>query len=122
MLCQVNLGLDAARSISIEADGTATLGTAFAFFSYDAPVTSYTATPNAPTSGGSVLTVYGQNFGSSDPSGTVRFGVSACAQITWSSESAMKCMQSPDGAGKDLIVQVTYIWPYIVMALYSYGW
>jgi hypothetical protein len=107
MLCQVAMGLDAKQSVTIETDMADSIGTGVFAFSYDAPVTSYTATPNGPTSGMAILTVTGTNFGSSNPSATVRLGATACASLVWNSESGMKCMVSPEGAGRALAVQVT---------------
>jgi hypothetical protein len=107
MLCAIAPGLSAGTSVAIESDGASSIGTFHMAFTYDAPVTSYTTTPNMPASGGTVVTVLGRNFGVANPSGTVKVGMTVCAQLTYSSDTAVKCMQGPQGTGKALTVEMT---------------
>jgi hypothetical protein len=98
MQCEVAPGLQSARNAVIES--TITLGTGVFAFSYNSPVVSFLANPNGPTSGGHTMTVSGTNFGRVNPSLTVYLGSTVCTDVTWSSESAVKCIQSA-GAGME---------------------
>jgi hypothetical protein len=66
-------------------------GTALKLFTYDAPAGSYYTSFNTPTSGGSITTVMGINFGASVLTSTVRIGSSTCGTVSWSSNTALHC-------------------------------
>jgi IPT/TIG domain/Tyrosine-protein kinase ephrin type A/B receptor-like len=94
--------------------------TAGGTFSYVAPTLSAVTPATASTLGGSVITLYGANFGTTP---SVSIGAQACA-LVWSNHSAATCTLA-SGVGGGLTVQITvasqpsntlsfsYIAPYI---------
>jgi len=98
------------------------LGTLANAFTFDAPVVfgadpnNYRRTDaivpyilNAPSTGGTVITVAGQNYGGVDITPTIRLGgplgSSLCATTSWSSATGVSCAFGP-GAGKELVATV----------------
>jgi hypothetical protein len=62
--------------------------------------------PNVATSGSSVVTLLGYNFGMVNTNPTVKFGVTDCVTSTWKSNEAMTCA-SAVGVGAALTALVT---------------
>jgi hypothetical protein len=56
----------------------AIVGTKVGAFSYDAPVLSYLNTYNGPLSGSQTMSVFGTNFGVSDPTASTMMGTTLC--------------------------------------------
>lgn len=78
-------------------------GSATVAFSYDAPVLTAYAQPNAPTSGQASVTLSGLNFAMSDVTNVVVVGETQCATASWSTDTSVKCLIKA-GAGKSLAV------------------
>jgi hypothetical protein len=88
--CQTPSGAGFGKSVVVVQD-TLT-GTQYLGFSYDSPVITSVATRNGPTSGASVTTIMGLNFGAADLSLTAKLGVTSCASTDWITETAVLCL------------------------------
>ena len=83
---------------------TATAGSAF---SYDRPRVTSVPPLNVPVTGGVVVYVYGDSFGSSDYGAVVWIGGTACATTTYFTSSFLQCTASAGvGAMLDVVVGV----------------
>ena len=80
------------------------LHTVVSFFTFDAPRPSALAPVNAPTTGGSLLSLWGSSFGSEDLSPTVAIQQTACATTSWTSASQLLCRAVPSS---DSVASVT---------------
>ena len=87
--CPVRPGI--AAGVAVTATTASLLSATGGVFSYDTPVMTDLAPSNSPTSGGSVLTVVGFNFGVAHSSPLVFVGVSACSTTLWLSDTAVIC-------------------------------
>jgi hypothetical protein len=67
-----------------------TVGTIVSVFSYNAPVQTAFVVPNFPSTGSSILTVNGVNFGLLGSSPVVSVGVTSCIS-SWVSDSSLLC-------------------------------
>jgi hypothetical protein len=81
----------------VEVDGQG--GTSFGALSYAAPAVTLSLPTTLPTTGGSTLTILGNNFGVVDSTISVRAGMSSCVQVLWTSDSAMMCLVVPGTGG-----------------------
>ena len=75
-------------------------------FSFDSPVVSALVPANAPKAGGSLLTVFGANYGSQTPptvgAPLVHFLHAACGDSKWVSDTSLSCiLQSSSGSAVD---------------------
>ena len=70
-----------------------TLTTTWDYFSFDAPLVSYSVDANAAASGGSSVTISGLNFRSSSPSpsATLLSGKELCSTVGWTSGTTVSC-------------------------------
>jgi hypothetical protein len=81
-------------------------GTGITAFTYDSPVVTYLSRPNAATSGGSSLTIRGQNFGPADYTPTIAVGGTSCGTTHWRTDSIIVC-QVPAGVRAALHSSIT---------------
>lgn len=96
IVCQVSAGMGAALHSSISIEGI--VGTGATVFTYDSPLVTQTDDVNGPTLAGTLVTVYGVNFGTEDGSVTANIGMTSCASSIWVANSMVKCLH-PSGAG-----------------------
>jgi hypothetical protein len=82
------------------------IGTSREVFTFDSPTLTFVLKPNAPTSSGASISIFGSNFASLDSSPTIRVGKTICLTSSWISDSALLC-RSPAGTGLDNPVAVT---------------
>lgn len=74
------------------------VGTRFGVFSFDSPVASFVRAQNGVSSGGTIVTFSGKNFGFSDSSPTALLGASSCMTSIWTTDTSVACA-SPYGTG-----------------------
>jgi len=67
------------------------VGTRFGVFSFDSPVVSFVRSENGVSSGGTIITLSGKNFGFSNSSPTALLGASSCLTSVWTSDTSVEC-------------------------------
>jgi len=73
-----------------------------------APVVSYTALDNGPTTGGSILTVVGVSFLTIDATPTLDIAAQSCSTATWASKTSVACRLSRSPAvGLSIDIYIT---------------
>ena len=97
--CQVPPGQGTSRSVQVNVNSQLSNTVTF---SYNGPVLDSIEIGDAPTTGGTTLTLHGSSFGTS---GTVSVGSSNCP-ITFHSHTKVECTLPP-GEGTDVSVKVT---------------
>jgi hypothetical protein len=91
--------------LSVKVSANSLTGTSATFWSYNSPVLT-SVSSNSPTSGGAQLTVYGSNFGASNPSLSANVGSLACTSPVWTSNTFFTCV-APTGLGTARPISVT---------------
>jgi len=90
VLCQQPLGGGSNLAIGVTLGDSSRSNTGLSF-SFDAPVVTSDLPTNAPTTGGTVVTLSGLNFAGSDPTLTVTIGAS-CSTTSWTTSSSVVCV------------------------------
>jgi len=78
-------------SVPILATINGLVGTQPGVFSFDSPVVSFVGAKNGASSGGTIVTFSGKNFGFSDSTPTGVIGVSSCATSLWTTDTSVRC-------------------------------
>ena len=103
LLCQVPTGtgsnLDIVTSIDYQ------LATQANAFSYAQPQPALTFPAYAPTTGNTVVTIFGSNFGDNDYTPSASIGDTTCLAAVWTSDSLVSCTLAA-GIGKGLRLAV----------------
>jgi len=103
VLCTIPQGTGSQISaVATISDQTATLANSF---SYAQPQPNLAFPKCAPTTGGSFITINGENFGRTDNNQVAKVGLTTCQSTTWTSDSLVSCELSP-GVGKQLGLEV----------------
>jgi hypothetical protein len=76
---------------SVSAEVSSVHGTFGRTFTFDAPTTSSFATLNSPATSGASISIYGNNFGTSDFTPSVQIGATTCATVMWSTTTSINC-------------------------------
>jgi hypothetical protein len=109
VMCTTAFGTGKSREIAVTV--AAHVGTQHIAFSYDSAAITYVAGRIGPTTGGTnavsvPVTITGMNFGVPDATPTVAIGNTACHTSSWTSITALMCLQNP-GTGKAVHVAMT---------------
>jgi hypothetical protein len=104
VLCSTPPGVGVSKAVAITASGV--IGAMASQFSFDAPKVNQVLPPNAATTGGSYLTVFGQNFGVGGTSPAVAVGGTQCGSSIWQSDSSVLCVALNPGVGGAKAVSV----------------
>jgi hypothetical protein len=90
MVVRVRPGVQDEWGVLVTIDGKHGNSIAKAYF-YDPPVASSVSIKNGPTTGGTRLSLFGNNFGYIDYSPTVSVGTGKCTDVQWKSVCALIC-------------------------------
>jgi hypothetical protein len=91
IVCEQPRGAGVRRHLSVTI--AAIVGTRDLYFTYDAPVASQMEKPNNPSTGTTLITVYGNNFGGVNLTPSGRVLSIECGTTTWSSTTTVRCKQ-----------------------------
>jgi hypothetical protein len=123
VVCSSSPGQGSSGTIAIGPTPEVNAGTLMNAFSFDAPVVTYLALSNAPTVGGSMMTITGMNLGTASSSTNqvdIAVAGNKCSSTSFISSSAVTCV-TPAGIGTALDVQVNInSQPGMLYGLFSY--
>jgi hypothetical protein len=103
MTCLSPAGTGADYKVSVTVNDL--IGSQMQVFSYGAPVVTLVASQNAATSGGTMITISGKNFGYRDVSATASIGTTRCKSTKWVSTTTLTCLAS-SGMGQDVLISL----------------
>ena len=105
LICKSPLNFGGDKSVYLSIQGQ--YHVANTYFTYDLQYLTSLNPARAPTTGSTAgsITLRGVNFGSTDPSASIRFGSTKAVQQRWTSDSQVLAVP-PDGQGKDLSVSI----------------
>jgi hypothetical protein len=98
ILCETPDGVGGHKSVMVSVDGVNSSPDQDALFNYDPPTVEAIEPGHGAASGGTVVTVIGNNFGATNNNPSVTIGGRPCLSVVWLSDSKLKCV-SPAGIG-----------------------
>jgi len=98
ILCETPDGVGGHKPIVVVVDGVSSAPDQDAIFNYDPPTVQAIEPGHGAASGGTVVTIIGNNFGATNNNPSVTIGGRPCQSVVWLGNTQLKCV-SPAGIG-----------------------
>jgi len=98
VLCETPQGVGGHKAVLVDVDGATSVKNSNSEFQYDAPSVIAIEPGHGSAAGGTMVTVIGSNFGTSNNNPSVTIGGRPCQSVVWLSNSKLQCV-SPPGIG-----------------------
>ena len=98
ILCETPDGVGGHKPIVVSVDGVSSTPNQDAKFNYDPPTVQAIEPGHGAASGGTVVTIIGNNFGATNNNPSVTIGGRPCQAVVWLGNTELKCV-SPAGIG-----------------------
>jgi len=98
VLCETPDGVGGHKSVIVSVGGVNSAPNQDAVFNYNPPTVEAIEPGHGAASGGTMVTVIGDNFGASNNNPSVTIGGRACQSVIWLSNTKIQCV-SPAGIG-----------------------
>jgi len=98
VLCETPDGVGGHKSVVVSVDGVNSAPDQDATFNYDPPTVLAIEPGHGAASGGTMVTIVGDNFGATNNNPSVTIGGRPCQSVVWLGNTKLKCV-SPAGIG-----------------------
>jgi len=98
ILCETPDGVGGHKSVVVSVDGVNSSPDRDAIFNYDPPTVQAIEPGHGAASGGTMVTIIGDNFGATNNNPSVTIGGRPCQSVVWLANTKLKCV-SPAGIG-----------------------